>query len=96
VDTRSAGDHAWGRGGVGSATYAIETRERFERPEEYAGYAVCDPLGEKVGSVEELFVNGSGEPEYVKVRMGLLGLRSVLLPVLYVAVDEKRRALLLE
>jgi hypothetical protein len=96
VDTRPADGHARGRGGACSVTHATETKERFETPDEYVGYVVCDPLGKKVGSVERLFVNGGGEPEYIRVKMGLLGPKSVLLPVLYVAVDEKRRVLLLE
>ncbi len=79
-----------------SITHAAELKDRFEEPEEYAGYELCDPLGQKVGSVEKLFVNSRGEPEYIRVRMGLLGLRSVLLPVENVAVDEKRRVLLLK
>ena len=79
-----------------SVTRAAELREWFERPEEYVGYALCDPLGKKVGSVEKIFVNGGGEPEYVRVKVGLLGLRSVLLPVEHVAVEEERRALLLK
>ena len=78
-----------------SVTQPTELRDRFERPEECAGYWVCDPLGQKVGSVEELFVNGRGEPEYIRVRVGLFGLKSILLPVEGVAVQEERRALLL-
>ncbi len=78
-------------------THAAEPREWFEKPEEYVGYALCDPLGKKIGSVEELFVNGGGEPEYVRVRTGLFGLRRcVLLPVEHVAVEEEQRALLLK
>ncbi len=77
-------------------TRPAELRDRFEKPEGYVGYGLCDPLGQKVGSVEQLFVNPRGEPEYIRVRMGLLGLRSILLPVESVAVDEKRRVLFLK
>jgi hypothetical protein len=79
-----------------SVTHTVELKDRFEEPEEYSGYELCDPLGQKVGSVEKLFVNLRGEPEYIRVKVGLLGLRSVLLPVESVAVDEKRRVLILE
>jgi len=65
-------------------------------PEEYAGYAVCDPRGHKIGRVEKLFVNGSGEPEYIKVKTGLFGFKTVLIPVQSVAADEERRALVLQ
>ncbi len=37
----------------------------------------------------------NGEPEYVRVKMGLFGSNSVLLPVLAVAVDDERRTLAL-
>ena len=69
---------------------------RFEAPKKYVGYAVCDPEGQKIGWVKQLFVNAQGEPEYVRVRMGLLGLKSVLIPVGFVALDEYQRTLKLE
>lgn len=71
------------------------SRERLEAPGRYAGYKVLDPEGHKVGSVVELFVNLQGEPEYVRVKLGLFGLKTALLPVEIVTVDEGRRALVL-
>jgi hypothetical protein len=50
-------------------------------------------LGQKIGSVEKTFVNECQEPEYVRVRMGLSGLRSVLIPVGFVEIDEELRPL---
>lgn len=73
-----------------------ELRERFEAPERYAGYAVCDPRGRKIGNLEALLVNEYQEPEYVRVRIGFLEFGTVLLPVLAVAVDEGRRTLVLQ
>jgi hypothetical protein len=64
--------------------------------EDYAGYAVCDPRGHKMGRAEKLFLNGRGEPEYVRVKMGLFGIKTVLIPVQTVAADEERRALVLQ
>ena len=61
-----------------------------------AGYAVYDPVGQKIGSAEEVFVNRDGEPGYVRVRMGLLGMKSVLIPVQFVETDEKRKTLVLK
>jgi hypothetical protein len=63
-----------------------------------AGYAVFDPLGQKIGSAEELFVNWSEEPEYikVKVRVGLFGRKSVLIPVQFAEVDDERQILVLK
>ncbi len=63
---------------------------------EYVGYTVCDPRGQKIGRAEKLFLNGSGEPEYIRVKMGLLGFKTVLIPVQAVAADEERRALVLQ
>ena len=63
---------------------------------EYVGYTVCDPRGQKIGRVEKLFLNGSGEPEYIRVKMGLFGSKTVLIPVQTVAADEERRALVLQ
>jgi hypothetical protein len=65
-------------------------------PEKYAGYAVCDPRGQKIGRAEEFFLNGSGEPEYIRVKMGLLGIKTILIPVQAAAVDEERRAIVLQ
>jgi hypothetical protein len=64
--------------------------------EEYAGYAVCDPRGQKIGRAERFFLNGSGEPEYIRVKMGLFGLKTVLIPVQALATDEERRAVVLQ
>ncbi len=69
---------------------------RFKAPEEYVGYRVLDPEGRKLGRVKELFANAHGEPEYVRVRMNLFGLRSVLIPIGFVAVDEGQRTLTLQ
>ncbi len=65
-------------------------------PEKYAGYAVCDPRGQKIGRAEEFFVNWSGEPEYIRVKMGLFGLKTILIPVQAVTADEERRSLVLQ
>jgi hypothetical protein len=61
-----------------------------------AGYAVYDPLGQKIGSAEEVFVNWSGEPEYVRVRIGLFGRKSALIPVQFAEVDDERQTLILK
>jgi hypothetical protein len=63
--------------------------------EDYYDYVVRDPEGRKIGRVKELFASLRGEPQYVRVRVGFFGLRSVLIPVCFVAIDEERRALTL-
>ncbi len=62
---------------------------------EYVGYRLHDPLGKRIGRVQQLFLNDDDEPEYIRVKMGFLGLRSVLIPVESVAVNEERRFLVL-
>lgn len=68
---------------------------RFGEPAAYEGYMLCDPLGAKIGKVERLFIDGDGEPAYVRVRIGSFGLKSVLLPVVRITVDERKRIILL-
>ena len=65
--------------------------DRIEAAEECAGYKLQDPLGRKIGNVEKLFVNRHGEPEYIRVKMGLLGLKSALIPVQFVEVQREQR-----
>lgn len=43
-----------------------------------------------------MFVNGKHEPEYVRVKIGLFGLTSVLIPVEFAVIDEERRTLTLK
>ena len=77
---------------------AVESRssQRFAGPEVYAGFWLCDPREKRIGMVEKLFVNWSGEPEYVRVSVGFFGFKSLLLPVQTIAVDEQRRILVLQ
>src|SRR5215212_9845200 len=75
------------------APYTAVNREgtggSIRASEEYAGYTVCDPRGQKIGRAERLFLNGRGEPEYIRVKLGLFGFKTVLVPVQVVAADEK-------
>ena len=59
-----------------------------------AGYAVFDPLGQKIGRAEEVFVNWDGAPGYIRVRLGFFGMKSVLIPVQFVETDEKKTLVL--
>jgi len=55
--------------------------DRFTAIEDrFAGYEVYDPAGEKIGKVDDLFVDQTDSPEYIGVKMGLLGTRSTLIP----------------
>jgi PRC-barrel domain len=74
----------------------IAFSDRLQAPEEAVGYRVCDPLGQKIGEAEEIFVNEDMEPQYVRVKVGLFGTKSVLIPVVSVSVDEERQAITLQ
>lgn len=65
-------------------------------PGEYAGYEVLDPMGQKIGRADTLFFNGNGGPEYVRVRIGRLFNKLVLIPVQDVALDRAARSLTLQ
>ena len=55
--------------------------DRFTAIEDrFAGYEVYDPAGEKIGKVDDLFVDQTDNPEYIGVKMGFLGTRSTLIP----------------
>ena len=59
------------------------------------GYTLLDPLGQRLGRVERVFCNRGGEPQYVRIRTGLLGQKLALIPVMGLAVDSGRRDLTL-
>jgi uncharacterized protein (TIGR02271 family) len=66
-----------------------ERRDRFTAIENrFAGYEVYDQTGEKIGKVDDLFVDENDNPEYIGVKMGLLGASSTLIPMDLVTVDE--------
>ena len=74
----------------------ILTGEEARAAADLAGYVLHDPVGQTIGKVETVFSNGTGEPEYIRVRIGgLFERRSILLPVETVAVNEERRTLVL-
>ena len=70
--------------------------ERFGTPKQCAGYRVCDPRGRKIGRLKRLFLNGSGGAEYAEVKVGLFGLKTILIPLQTVSVHAERRFLVLE
>ncbi len=55
------------------------------------GYEVRDPEGEKIGKVDDLFVDEQDVPEYIGVKMGLLGLSgTTLIPAEITTLDDER------
>jgi uncharacterized protein (TIGR02271 family) len=72
----------------------MEREHRSDRftaiEDQYAGYEVYDPNGEKIGKVDDLFINESDQPEYIGVKMGFLGLEGTsLIPWELTRVDEQ-------
>src|SRR5215207_9911525 len=65
--------------------------DRFQAIEDqYAGYEVYDRNGEKIGKVDDLFVDESDQPEYLGVKMGFLGLEGTsLIPWELTRVNEE-------
>jgi hypothetical protein len=70
--------------------------ERFDMPEQCAGYWVCDPRGRNIGRLKRLFLNESGGPEFAEIKVGVFGLRTVLIPLQTVTTDAARGTLVLE
>jgi uncharacterized protein (TIGR02271 family) len=72
-----------------------ERSDRFTAIEDrFAGYEVYDQVGEKIGKVDDIFVDESDSPEYIGVKMGFLGTRSTLIPWAAVSsTDDKGRAI---
>ncbi len=64
-----------------------------EIEDQYAGYEVYDRNGEKIGMVDDLFVDDNDRPEYIGVKTGFPGAGSPLIPMRAVRVDEKRRVI---
>jgi uncharacterized protein (TIGR02271 family) len=55
--------------------------DRFTAVEDrFAGYSVYDPSNERIGKVDDLFVDENDSPEYLGVKMGFLGTSSTLIP----------------
>jgi len=71
---------------------ASEDRLR-ELEEKYEDYKVYDNQGEKIGKVDDLFVDEADREEYIGVKMGFLGLKSTLIPMDIVRVNEDERSI---
>jgi uncharacterized protein (TIGR02271 family) len=66
-----------------------ERSDRFTAIEDrLSGYEVYDQAGEKIGKVDDLFVDENDQPQYIGVKMGFLGTHSTLIPMEIATVDE--------
>ncbi len=71
---------------------ASEERLR-ELEDKYEGYSVYDNRGEKIGKVDDLFIDEDDREEYIGVKMGFLGRKSTLIPMDIVRVNEAEKAM---
>ena len=71
----------------------IEERgDRFQELEEaYKDYTVYDQHYERIGRVDDLFVDENDRPEYIGVKTGFLGMMSTLIPMELARVNDRRR-----
>jgi hypothetical protein len=66
--------------------------DRFRELEQaYGEYTVYDRHYEKIGKVDDLFVDENDQPEYIGVKTGLLGMKSTLIPIELVRVNDRRK-----
>jgi sporulation protein YlmC with PRC-barrel domain len=71
---------------------ASEDRLR-ELEEKYEDYKVYDNRGDKIGKVDDLFVDESDREEYIGVKMGFFGTKSTLIPMDIVRVNENEKSI---
>ncbi len=71
---------------------ASEDRLR-ELEEKYEDYKVYDNQGERIGKVDDLFVDEQDREEYIGVKMGFFGMKSTLIPMDLVRVNEGQRSI---
>jgi sporulation protein YlmC with PRC-barrel domain len=72
----------------------VASEERLrELEEKYEGYSVYDNRGDKIGKVDDLFIDEADREEYIGVKMGFLGRKSTLIPMDIVRVNEADRAI---
>jgi uncharacterized protein (TIGR02271 family) len=57
----------------------------------FAGYTVYDSNHEKIGKVDDLFMDANDRPEYIGVKMGYLGTHSTLIPFQMARVNDARQ-----
>jgi uncharacterized protein (TIGR02271 family) len=75
--------------------FTVERQARTDKftevEDRYAGYTVYDQHYEKIGNVDDLFLDESDQPEYLGVKMGFLGTRTTLIPFQMVRVNDARQ-----
>jgi uncharacterized protein (TIGR02271 family) len=71
-----------------------ERNDRFTAVEDnYAGYTVHDSHGEKIGKVDDLFLDENDQPEYFGVKMGFMGMSSTLIPAEVATINHEQSSI---
>ena len=72
---------------------SVEERgDRFRQLQETCNdYTVYDQHYEKIGRVDDLFVDENDQPEYIGVKAGFLGMKSTLIPMELARVNDRRK-----
>ena len=61
--------------------------------QDFSSYRVFDEHYEEVGKVDDVFVDGNDRPRYIGIKMGFLGMKSTLVPVDLVRINDRREVL---
>src|SRR5215203_4424144 len=64
-----------------------------ELEDQYAGYEVYERDGERIGGVNDLFVDENDELKYIGVKIGHSVTKPILIPMDAARVDKKRRTI---
>ncbi|CAA9408350.1 MAG: hypothetical protein AVDCRST_MAG22-1695 [uncultured Rubrobacteraceae bacterium] len=68
--------------------------DRFRELEQaYDEYTVYDQHYEKIGKVDDVFVDENDQPEYIGVKTGFLGMKSTLIPIELIRINDHRKLL---
>ncbi len=81
----------------------MSTRERFSRTgwdqlpsqERLRGTDVCDQTGDKIGTVDEIYVEGDSNVRYLAVKTGWFGSKRHIVPMDEVTYSEESNAVIL-
>ena len=78
--------------------FTLERQARTDKfteevADRFAGYTVYDRSYEKIGNVDDLFLDESDQPEYIGVKMGFLGTRTTLIPLQMARVNDARQVI---
>src|SRR5918994_1300855 len=71
--------------------HKARTETFTELEDRYVGYTVYNQDYEKIGNVDDLFVDESDNPEYIGVKMGFLGTRTTLIPFQMARLNDARQ-----